>query len=356
MTDIITRYQQALSKQELQPDKFQSRAVTILQKSLTQHQQRHSKWQRLFSRFNQRRQGVYLWGDVGRGKTMLMNMFYASLETPKKQRWHFQEFMQFVHQQLHRLQGQADPLASIVNTLAEEIEVLCLDELLVEDIADAMLLAGLLPALLAKEILFVTTGNLAPVDLYKNGWQRERFLPTIHYLQKHLYVVHLNNPHDYRRQTLISTDAEQNYYIYPDDQAAEDYLQAAFERFATPPIEEALTLDINQHLLTARKCSADALWCTFDEMCMHPRNSQDYLKLCSRFPTILISHVPRLDENQENAARRFMSLVDVCYDRRIRLILSAAVPIHELYHGKLLQHAFQRTLSRLWEMQVEFQK
>lgn len=352
MPDIISLYKQLLAEGSISSDPDQAHAVNVLAKCLRRKQKPLPRWQQTLLR-QKPRHGVYLWGDVGRGKTFLMDLLYSSLPTTRKQRWHFQEFMQFVHQQLHRLQGEANPLQHIVEQLRNEMDYLCLDEFLVEDIADAMLLKGLIPALLEQGVLFFTTGNLAPSQLYKNGWQREQFLPTIDYLQKHLYIVHLNHPHDYRRRIPLLTSEPHAYFIHPDDEVAEQFLQEAFLRFTQTPFEENVPIEINDHSLHAIKRSENTLWCTFYELCMKPRSSQDYLLLCQQYSTLIVSHVPHLDEQHENAARRFMSLVDVCYDRRIRLILSASAPLTALYHGKLLQHAFQRTTSRLWEMQTK---
>lgn len=335
---IISRYQQALTNHEIQPNPSQQAAVHTLNTLFQQH----------IAQAKGTYQGAYLWGEVGRGKTLLMDMFYNSLPIENKRRLHFQEFMQFVHSELFRLQGQTNPLQRIASQLATKISVLCLDELLVEDVTDAMILGNLLQELLAQKILLIITANLAPDQLYAKGWQRERFLPAIAILKQQLHVLHINHDLDYRRQQAIVNLT----YLYPDSVETEQKMAHIFSQKAHHPIYADNTINVNSHILIVRQVSSHVLWCNFQEICGKPHNAQDYLLLAKRFHTLLISHIPVLDHYQENEARRFISLVDVCYDRRNQLIVSAAVPLNELYQGKLLQHAFQRTASRLWEMQT----
>ena len=344
--NIISRYQESLAKQELHPDRSQAKAVKILQRYLKEE----PVWWERFLPFTHKptKQGVYLWGPVGRGKTLLMDMFFESLTTTQKQRWHFQEFMAFIHQQLHSYQGQENPLLHIVQSFTQDICVLCLDEFLVEDIADAMLLGGLLEALFAEKITLVITGNVAPADLYAKGWQRELFIPAIELLKKHLDIVHLNENIDYRRQA----KPEHVTYFYPVTKDIDDHFEKLFIEHVEPPIHRDTSLEINNHILKVKQMGTHAIWCTFQDLCMHAHNAQDYLILTELFKTLLLSHVPVLSHDHEDAARRFISLVDACYDRRIRLIISAAVPLENLYQGRQLRMVFERTLSRLYEMQT----
>lgn len=337
--NIITRYQAALKNKSIHPNPSQEEAVALLEKAYREHtEQARTPYQ-----------GVYLWGEVGRGKTFLMDLFYESVPTERKQRLHFQEFMQYIHHELQQRQGQVDPLVKIAAHLAKEIDVLCLDELLVEDIADAMILGSLIEQLLANRLFLVITANLAPAQLYFKGWQREKFLPAIKLIEKHLYSVHVQSAEDYRRQETGSYPT----YLFPDSPEAEAKMEASFLHYAQPPYYDNIALELNEHMLTVRKQGSDALWCDFHALCGSPHSAQDYLLVTQQFPTLLISHIPLLDEQHENEARRFMSLVDVCYDQGTLLIVSAAAPLLDLYKGRLLQHGFQRTVSRLWEMQTE---
>ncbi len=339
MNTIISHYQTALKNQELSPNPSQEDAVTVLDRAYREHTEQ----------VDTPYQGVYLWGEVGRGKTLLMDLFYNNLATERKQRLHFQEFMRYIHAQLHEYQGKKNPLTKIAADLSKHIDVLCLDELLVEDVADAMILASLFKELLARKLFVVMTANLAPNQLYSKGTQREKFLPAIELLQEHLYIVHIQNSEDYRRQQEIIYPT----YLFPDSKEVDNQMENLFLHYAKPPYDENITVDVNDHILAIKKKSHEVLWCDFHALCGTAHSAQDYLTLTQAFRVLLVSHVPLLDQYQENEARRLMSLVDVCYDQRVLLIISAAVPLLELYQGKLLQHGFQRTVSRLWEMQTD---
>lgn len=302
-----------------------------------------------FPRWRPRRapQGIYLWGAVGRGKTMLMDLFVESLPSGVAQRVHFHRFMLDVHAQLRSLGERRDPLNDVAARLARKARVLCLDEFQVEDIGDAMILANLLRALFRAGVALVTTSNTPPQDLYRDGLQRARFLPAIALLQRHCRVLEIASPHDWRLRALTRAPV----YLTPPGAQAERALAILFDSLARGPVQQGGTLDVNDRAIPVRRACAQAAWFDFDALCEGPRGSADYIELARAYPAILISEVPQFTPLREDAARRFIQLVDELYDRRVKLALSAAVPAVELYDGTRLRAAFARTASRLIEMQ-----
>ncbi|HET6905422.1 MAG TPA: cell division protein ZapE [Rhodanobacteraceae bacterium] len=302
-----------------------------------------------FSRWRPRHapQGIYLWGSVGRGKTMLMDLFVDSLPPGAAQRVHFHRFMLDIHAQLRGLGERRDPLNDVAARLARKARVLCLDEFQVEDIGDAMILANLLRALFRAGVALVTTSNTPPQDLYRDGLQRARFLPAITLLQRHCHVLEIASPHDWRLRALTRAPV----YLTPPGAQAERALAMLFDNLARGAVQEGGVLEINDRAIPVRRACAQAAWFDFDALCEGPRGSADYIELARAYPAILISEVPQFTPLREDAARRFMQLVDELYDRRVKLALSAAVPAVELYDGTRLRAAFARTASRLIEMQ-----
>ncbi|HET6913215.1 MAG TPA: cell division protein ZapE [Rhodanobacteraceae bacterium] len=292
-------------------------------------------------------QGIYLWGTVGRGKTMLMDLFVESLPPGTALRVHFHRFMLDVHAQLRKLGERRDPLREVAAQLARKARVLCLDEFQVEDIGDAMILANLLRALFREGVALVTTSNTPPRDLYRDGLQRARFLPAIALLERHCDVLEIVSPHDWRLRALTQA----RVYLTPLSEQGEHALAALFEGLARGPVQQGGALDINDRAIPVRRACAQAAWFDFDALCEGPRGSADYIELARGFPAILVSGVPQFTPLREDAARRFIQLVDELYDRRVKLALSAAVPAIELYDGTRLRAAFTRTASRLIEMQ-----
>ena len=269
--------------------------------------------------------GLYLWGGTGRGKTWLVDSFYACLPFPEKSRLHYHAFMQEVHARL---------------------QLLCLDEFHVTDIADAMLLGGLLQALFARGITLVVTSNLAPDELYLDGLQRDRFLFAIELLKRHTQAVHLQGEADYRCAHL---DAAGNYH--PSDAADTGArMREHLARLAPEPAVEGAQLELNRRTVPVRALAGDLAWFDFSELCERPLWAADYLELARRFHTLLLSDVPVLDEDRDDAAKRFMHLIDALYDHNVKLVITAAAPPPQLYTGRYLQFAFQRTASRLIEM------
>lgn len=307
-------------------------------------------WQRLRSTPPVR--GLYLYGSVGRGKTFLVDLFFDSLPFEAKLRRHFHRFMQEVHAELNRLKGHEDPLVAVAAHFAAEARVFCLDEFFVTDIGDAMILGNLLKHLFARGVTLVTTSNIVPKELYKDGLQRERFLPAIELLEKNCEIVPLPAAQDYRLRALTQAGV----YFTPLGEAAEARLADVFadvSRTANPesPIDAAI--EINSRSIPVKRQSDGAIWFEFAALCEGPRAVADYIEIGQSFHTVLVSNVPQFIDfsASEDAARRFVNLVDEFYDRGVNLVLSAAVPIPELYRGKRLRFEFARTESRLIEMQ-----
>jgi cell division protein ZapE len=306
---------------------------------------------RVLSRFAKPKsvQGLYIWGGVGRGKTFLMDLFYFSLPFEEKKRVHFHHFMQQVHAALNKLQHVASPLEIIADQWAEQARVLCFDEFFVTDIGDAMLLGGLLAALFARGVTLVATSNVVPENLYQDGLQRARFLPAIALLQKHCQTMKLDAAVDYRLRALVQAEI----YLAPADQSAQEKLERLFVELGTAEAKRGATLDVNSRKLKTLAKAGSVVWFEFSELCETARSAEDYIEIAREFRTVIISGVPILGKNGEDVARRFMFLVDEFYDRKIKLILSAAAAPTELYVGKRFVFEFQRTQSRLIEMQSQ---
>lgn len=290
--------------------------------------------------------GVYLWGGVGRGKSFLMDAFFATVPLIRKTRVHFHEFMRGVHAELHELKGTAEPLDEVARRIARRHRLICFDEFHVSDIADAMILYRLLDRLFALNIGFVMTSNYAPEALYPDGLHRDRMLPAIDLLKERLDVVEVDGGIDYRRQAMASIEA----YLTPWGAEAEAALAAAFERVAEADDDDPL-LTIESRTIRARRRAGGVVWFDFAVLCGGPRSQNDYLELAARFHTVLLSNVPRMSAGQASEARRFTWLVDVLYDHRVKLLLSAEVPAAQLYVAGALSNEFARTVSRLQEMQ-----
>lgn len=293
--------------------------------------------------------GLYFWGGVGRGKTYLMDIFYESLPFERKMRVHFHRFMRRVHQELKGLQHQKNPLEEVARRLADEACVICFDEFFVSDITDAMILAGLLEGLFKRGVSLVATSNIVPDGLYKDGLQRARFLPAIVLLNTHTEVVNVDGGTDYRLRRLEQAEL----YHWPLDDEADTSLKASFESLV-PDINEVtenLPLEIEGRIIHTRYHAEDVVWFDFVELCDGPRSQNDYIEIAMEYHAVILSDVPELTEKRESEARRFINIVDEFYDRNVKLIISAEQPIHELYNGNRLIFEFERTESRLLEMQ-----
>ncbi|SEI40850.1 cell division protein ZapE [Allopseudospirillum japonicum] len=291
--------------------------------------------------------GLYFWGGVGRGKTYLVDTFYESLPFPEKSRTHFHRFMQRVHAELRRYDGERNPLKLVADTLAKEARVICFDEFFVKDITDAMILANLLEALFERGVVLVTTSNIVPDELYKDGLQRARFLPAIDLLNQHTEIVNVDSGIDYRLRAL--TQAE--IFHTPLDAAADVSLQTSFDAIALATGDADIALEINYRIINAKRCHDDVAWFEFDELCDGPRSQNDYIELSKLFHTVLIANVPQMGRDKDDQARRFINMIDEFYDRNVKVIMSAAAPITDLYTQGNLNFEFERTVSRLLEMQ-----
>ena len=296
--------------------------------------------------------GLYIWGGVGRGKTYLMDLFFEELKCRRKKRTHFYRFMQDVHRRLLMLEGEKNPLQRVTRDLSREFQTLCLDEFFVEDIGDAMLLLGLLEGLLKNNVVVLTTSNVPPSLLYLNGLQRKRFLPAIDLLVTELDVHKLGSGEDFR----MTTFSEADLYLSPLDPGVENKF-AAFTRELVRGNESALktnsVIEINGRDLFCREIGKDVVWIEFSVLCETPRSSLDYIELSNIFDIVLVSNIPRLTDAKSEATRRFIALIDELYDRRIKVLLSAASPITELYTGQKFAFEFERTESRIVEMQSQ---
>jgi cell division protein ZapE len=295
-------------------------------------------------------QGLYLWGNVGRGKTWLMNLFYEELSISEKNRIHFHHFMLDIHEQLgasgKQKNRRKNPLQKIAKDLSKKYRLLCIDEFIVTNITDAMILSELLHALFKHQVCLVATSNRVPDDLYLNGLQRERFLPAIELIKTHTEVFHLDAGIDHRTALLEQSDI---YYSPITDTTNQQIEQRMRELSITPVIEDKI-LSILKRDIKSILCSDEIAWFDFDIICTAPRAAQDYIELALQFNTIIVSNIPVMDEYSDDKARRFIYLIDELYDRNVKLIASAVDEPDKLYQGDMLAFAFHRTSSRLIEM------
>jgi cell division protein ZapE len=293
--------------------------------------------------------GLYLWGGVGRGKTWLMDLFCASLPGTLGRRRHFHRFMHEVHQHLGRLQHQRSPLEQIARTIARETRVLCLDELYVADIADAMILGGLFAGLFRRGVTLVATSNVPPQELYQGGLQRQRFLPAIALLERHLEVVRVAGSADYRLRQLTAAGT----YLRSDAPDARVRLEALFALLAEHDVRAQGAIEVAGRALPVVRVGAGVVWCEFSALCAGARSQEDYIEIAREFQSVIVANVPVFDAAHEDEARRFIALIDELYDRNVKVIVSAAAPPAALYHGERLAALFARTTSRLTEMQSQ---
>ena len=290
--------------------------------------------------------GVYMYGGVGRGKSFLMDCFFNAVPIKRKVRLHFHEFMREVHREMHLMQGTQNPLDALGARISKKYKLICFDEFHVSDITDAMILYKLLESLFANGVGFVTTSNFEPDGLYPGGLHRDRILPAIELLKQRMEIVNVDNGTDYRRRTL--EDAK--LYHCPLGPEADAAMEDTFNRLAEAKDEEPV-MQIETRKIAAKRRAGGMIWFDFRELCGGPRSQNDYLEIATQFHTILLSDVPELHVNMASAARRFTLLIDVLYDRHVKLIISAAVPPEKIYTEGPLAHEFPRTVSRLNEMQ-----
>lgn len=359
----LERYQADLKKDGFNYDPAQEMAVKLLQdlygRLVETWQQEQapkglvSRLKSVFASESQRelQRGLYFWGGVGRGKTYLMDNFFESLPFPDKMRAHFHRFMRRVHQELRSLDGQKNPLDIVADRLAKEARVICFDEFFVSDITDAMILGTLMQALFDRGVSLVATSNIVPDGLYKDGLQRARFLPAIDMLNKHTLVVNVDGGVDYRLRALEQAEL----YHSPLDAEADASLLASFESLVPDKneIRANTSIEVEGRPIQARFEADDVVWFDFMALCDGPRSQNDYIELAKEYHAVLVANVPALARDTDDQARRFINMVDEFYDRNVKLIISAANPLAEIYGGGKLNFEFERTVSRLLEMQSQ---
>jgi len=354
----LERYQQERVRPDFVADRDQATAIArldALYHALSADRAENVRfWERLKSWIGVETprvplQGMYLWGGVGRGKTFVVDTFCACLPPAWCQRVHFHSFMRDVHAELKQLRGTQDPLQQVAARWAHEMRVLCLDEFHVVDITDAMLLGQLLAALFARGVTLVTTSNEAPDELYRGGLQRDRFLPAIALLKSRLEIFEFTGHVDYRWRTLTQAAT----FYTPADATAERALRDRFEALTHTTAESTAPLVLAGREIPLLACADGVAWFAFAALCEGPRSTDDYIEIACCFHTVLLSGVPEFGDDSNDAARRFVNLVDEFYDRGVNLLLSAAAPPEGLYRGTRLAAAFRRTASRLTEMQTE---
>ena len=341
-------YARTLAERGYRPDPAQLRAIDALERCETEWADYKARRGNALTKLIARPpipRGVYMYGGVGRGKSFLMDCFFNAVPLQRKTRLHFHEFMREVHRELADLHGVVNPLKELGRRIARRHRLICFDEFHVADITDAMILHRLLEALFDNRVSFVTTSNFAPDDLYPNGLHRDRILPAIELLKERLEVVNVDAGVDYRQTTLQHVEL----YHTPLGEAADAAMEQAFERLAEARDEDPV-LRIEHRQIRARRRAGGVVWFDFKVLCGGPRSQNDYLELSTQFHTLLLSDVPQMSPRLASEARRFTWLVDVLYDRRVKLILSAAVPAEALYTEGPLVHEFPRTVSRLREM------
>ncbi|PIE41489.1 MAG: cell division protein ZapE [Gammaproteobacteria bacterium] len=351
----IECYKKDLERDDFSYDAAQEMAVQHLDhlyhELVLRHEMRPKSW---VSRFRPRSnksieptKGVYFWGGVGRGKTYLVDTFYDSLPFRRKMRVHFHRFMQHVHRDLRELQGEKNPLEIVGKRIADNALVLCFDEFFVTDITDAMILAELMDQLFSRGVTLVATSNIVPELLYENGLQRARFLPAIDLIQKYTQVINVDSGIDYRLRALEQAEI----FHSPLDEAAGTCMTSAFESLAPEPGEKDVMIEIEGRDIPALRVADDVLWCDFAALCDGPRSQNDYIEIARIYHAVLVSDVPVMTGGSDDLARRFVNMVDEFYDRNVKLIISAAADIDHLYTGSNLAFVFERTKSRLVEMQ-----
>ena len=348
---LLDRYRAAIARGELKDDAAQERAAAKLQ-VLAKALKSYRPGRRLFFAAPPAPRGLYLWGDVGRGKSMLMDLFFAEAQVGQKLRIHFNEFMVETHARIHEERqkaGSSDPIPPVARRIADSARLLCFDEFQVNDVADAMILGRLFEQLFGHGVVIVATSNIPPDRLYEGGLNRQLFLPFIEEFKQRLEVVELNGPLDYRMQRMSGLDV----YLYPLGPKADAAMDAAWRRLTDTSTGAPASLTVLGRVLTVPQAAKGVARFGFDDLCARPLAGADYLAVAHAFHTVLIDHIPRLGPDQRNEARRFVLLIDTLYDEGVKLICSANVAPEDLYAAGDGAEAFRRTASRLHEMQSE---
>ncbi len=342
-------YDQTLSQREFSADDAQKRAVVRLQQAYDEWIEYKKHRANAFLRFIRPPEiprGVYMWGGVGRGKSFLMDSFYSVVPVSRKTRVHFHEFMRSVHRELDELKKIADPLDEVAKRLAKKYRLICFDEFHVTDIADAMILYNLFKALFHNGVSFIITSNFDPETLYPDGLHRDRMLPTIALLREKMDIVNVDGSTDYRKRALFQVNA----YHTPLNAQSDEALRTAFARIAETSDENPL-INVEGRQIKSLRRAGGVIWFDFITLCGGPRSQNDYLEIVSRFHTVILSDMAAISTGMGSEARRFIWLIDVLYDHKVKLLISAAVDLDKLYTDGALLMEFQRTVSRLIEMQ-----
>jgi len=354
----IEKYRQDLERDDFLFDVAQENAVKNLQRLYEDLQTKPldvssfkkvlNRWKKVYKKQETKPiKGLYFWGGVGRGKTYLVDTFYDCLPFENKMRVHFHRFMHRVHQELKGLTGQSDPLKIIAKKFAQETCIICFDEFFVSDITDAMILGTLFEELFAHNVTLVATSNIIPNDLYRNGLQRERFLPAIKLINEHTDIVNVDSGVDYRLRTLEQAEI----FHYPLDKKANDNLHLYFKQLSCEAGEESIDIEINNRQLPTVFVSDGVVYFDFSVLCESARSQGDYMEISQIYHTVLLANVKQMGPESDDSTRRFIALVDEFYERNVKLIISAETSLETLYTGGNLVFEFKRCLSRLQEMQ-----
>jgi len=348
-----TLYQEDLKRDDFQHDAAQENAVKHLQRLYEDLLKDTPVKKGVLSKFfggkkkDSEIKGLYFWGGVGRGKTYLVDTFYESLPTDKKLRIHFHRFMHKVHDEMNALKGVSDPLKVVAKRFAQDNRIICFDEFFVSDITDAMILGTLLDELFRLGVVFVTTSNIVPDDLYKNGLQRARFLPAIALLNKHCEVVNVDSGVDYRLRALEKAEI----YHFPLDEPSDVNLHTYFQQLAPEVGQQDVEIEIENRMILTREAADGVVWFDFSAICETARSQVDYMEISRIYHSVLLSNVKQMGQQNDDAARRFIAMVDEFYERKVKLIISAEVALESLYSEGTLNFEFKRCISRLQEMQ-----
>ncbi|MDZ7867638.1 MAG: cell division protein ZapE [Rheinheimera sp.] len=349
------KYQLDLQRPDFQFDAAQQHAVLQLQRLYDDFVKHSPKKTSIFNKLLGRKadvsplKGLYFWGGVGRGKTYLVDTFFECLPGDRKLRVHFHRFMHKVHDELKALAGEPNPLEKVADHFKRDVDIICFDEFFVSDITDAMILGTLMQALFARGITLVATSNIEPDGLYRNGLQRARFLPAIALIKQHTDVVNVDSGIDYRLRTLQQAEI----YHAPLDETAEQNLQQYFMALSVEPRQQDGQIEIASRKLQYRREADGIIWFEFSELCETMRSQYDYMELSKIYHTLLLSGVKQMGQGNDDVARRFIALVDEFYERKVKLIISAELPMEQLYTQGILSFEFRRCLSRLQEMQSQ---
>lgn len=350
-SSLLAEYDARVNAAALRHDEAQHHVAIMLDNLCQSLGEQVNSW---FSRIITQKKivrGYYIWGGVGRGKSMLMDLFFAHAPIKRKKRIHFHAFMIDIHERLRawrQLGTQNDILLKVVDDIAQDYELLCLDEFQVSDVADAMILSRLFSALWEKDVVVIMTSNRHPRDLYQGGLQREQFLKFVDIAEDYMHFLELKSPHDYRLKQL--SDMQQTY-VYPLNLVADEFLQASWERFTHNGRSYRLEIPIQGRVLRIDKHNSGIAWLTFDELCVRPLGANDYLELAKLCHTVILQNIPLMSTEYRNEAKRFVTLIDALYEHRVKLIATAADVPQALYPTGDGSFEFARTASRLIEMQ-----